>query len=196
MNQEINEILLSDLEETHFYFENIIDSLKEKNVPYSIEDIVAIEKNSYGISYDAIVKMNDSLIKYREIYFSNIEFFEGKSKLIFKYTLLYIVSILMIRIFSKSLSSEKINEIWYALVGLVLGSVNIGIINSNLNVYQYGNKENRELMNEINSLKEEYDTNFEIARREISYMISLNHNLEEIDFDEKKLNKIIKGMQQ
>ena len=195
MNQEINDLLLNELEEAHAYFDNIVSGLKDEDIPYSLKDLVIIENNSYHISYDAITKMNDAYIKYQEIHASNIEFFEGADKLVLKYILLYIVSIIMIKVFSKTLSAEKINEIWYALVGMVLGTANLGIINSNLNVYRYSNKKNRELMNEINSLKEEYDTNFEIARREISYMFSLNRNLDKIEVNEKKLTKIIKGMQ-
>ena len=50
-------------------------------------------------------------------------------------------------------------------------------------------------MNELESLKEEYDKNFEIARREISYMFALNRNLDNYQVNEKKLHKIIKDMQ-
>ena len=194
MNQEINDLLLNDLEEAQAQFDIIVDELKDKNIPYSLKDIVTIENNSYRISLEAIKKMNDSLVKYQALYNANIEFFDGEAKIFIKYVLLYIVSIIMIKVFSKTLSTDKINEMWYGLVGMVLGSANLGMINSNLNSYRYHNKENRELMNEINSLQEEYNNNFDIARREISYMFSLNRNLDKIDINEKEITKKIKGI--
>ena len=194
MNEEIGELLLSNLEESHAYFNNIIDGLKQDSFLYSIKDLTNLEYNSYNIAYDAITKMNDALMKYNEIRSSNIDFFENEYKMVIKYILLYIISIIIIKIFAKTLSSEKINEIWYAMLGGFLGSINTGIIYSNVHEYRYGKEKNRQIMNEVMRLKEEYDTNFEIARREIEYMMSLNRNLENCE-SEKKLTKIIKGMQ-
>lgn len=192
MNQEINDLLLNELEEAHAYFECLSSNLNDNNLSLSLSDVIKIENNSYKISLDAITKMNDSLVKYEYLKSENIDFFEEETKMIIKYILLYLVSIIMIKVFSKTLTSEKINELWYGMVGILLGSVNTGIIYSNIHQYRYGDKKHRDLINEINALKEEYDENFEIARREISYMISLNRNLD--NMNNKDYKKIIKGL--
>ena len=192
MNQAINDLLISELEEAHAYFEYLVLNFNEKNLPYSLPDIIRIENNSYHISVDAITKMNDSLARYEYLKNENADYFEEEAKMIIKYILLYLVSIIMIKVFSKTLSTDKINELWYGMAGILLGSVNTGIIYSNVHQYRYGDKEHRDLMNELNDLKEEYDKNFEIARREISYMFSLNRNLDNLN--SKEYTKIIKGL--
>ena len=178
MNEEINYLLFDELEEAHGYFGNVIDELKEKDDTYPSNDVISIENNSYNIALDALNKMDEALEKYNTLRINNIEFFDEQSKIVVKYTFLYLVSIIMIKIFSKCISIEKINEIWLAMVGLLLGTVNTSMIYSNLHEYRFGNKDNRELMNRVMELREEYDINFEIARKEIQYMFSLNRNLD------------------
>lgn len=195
MDQEINDLLLSELEEAHVNFEYIISDLKSQKVPYSIKELIMLENSSYRISHDAIDKMDEALTKYIDLHENNLEYFDGEAEIILKHILLYIVSIIMIKIFSKTLTSEKLNEMWYAMIGVVLGSANTSIIYSNLRDYRYSSEKNRNIMNELESLKEEYDKNFEIARREISYMFALNRNLDNYQVNEKKLHKIIKDMQ-
>ena len=195
MDQEINDLLLGELEEAHFNFENIIGLMDHQSVPYSINELIVIENNSYRLSHDAIDKMDDALLKFQELHDNNPDYFDGEARIILKHIMLYAVSIIMIKIFSKTLTSEKLNEMWYAMLGLAFGSVNTSIIYSNLRDYRYANEKNRNIMNELTSLKEEYDKNFEIARREISYMFALNRNLDGYQINEKKLHKIIKDMQ-
>ena len=193
MSDEINYLLFDELEEAHGYFNNVIDELKEKDNSYPSNDVISIENNSYNIAHDALEKMDEALEKYNYLRNNNIEFFEEQDKVVVKYVLLYLVSIIMIKIFAKTLSSDKINAIWYAMIGGLLGSVNTGMIYSNLHEYRYGNKENREIMNKVMELREEYDINFEIARREIHYMFSLNRNLDSELTDEKHYVKTLKG---
>ena len=194
MEQKINDLLFDELNEAHGYFEIIMDYVKEKESDHFCNNLITIENNSYRLSYNAIDKMNEVLKKYEELHRRNEDFFEEDSSIIIKFTLLYIVSIIVIKIFSKTLSSDKLNEIWYAMIGVLLGSVNMGMLYSNLNNHRYSCKKSREIMDEEMTLKEEYNKNFEIARREIGYMFSLNKNLDTSIIDQKKLSKTIKGM--
>lgn len=177
MDEGINNILMDELMEAHTDFNNIIQSMKDNSINYRYDEVINMEKNSYTISYNSLTRMNKSLDEYKYFKKNNIDFFDGEIKIYTKYILLYIVSIIMIKVFAKTLSAEKINEIWYALVGIVLGTANAKIINKNINNYRYGNKQNRLLMDDLYTLKEDYDANFEIARKEISYIFSLNRNL-------------------
>ena len=194
MNQGITQELIFELEDAHANFEYLISKLSNYESASFIQNVIAIEKRSYDISLDAINKMCDTSIKYNDLYINNIDFFEGEYKMVLKLIMLYIVSIIMIKIFSTTLSSEKLDEMWYGTVGMVLGAANTGLIYNNINHYRYDTKENRELMNEIKSLKEEYDNNFEIATREISYMLSLNRNLSKDNIKNSLMLKKIKGM--
>ena len=189
MSQEINDLLLSELEEANAYFDILISNVKENSVHYSINDLIIIENNSYHISYDAITKMNDILVKYDAILKENEDFFVEDSKIKVKLLFLYLVSIIMISIFCKTVSHEKLNEIWYAMIGLVFGTINTSILYNNLNHNRYDDEKNRRIMNEIFSLQDDYNKNFEIARNEITYMFSLNRNL---DNDEEDIKKLIK----
>ena len=186
MNQGIKQELLFELEEAHDYFQYLVSIFSNNESNTFIQKLITIEQNSYDISMDAINKMNDSLTKYKELYISNIDFFEDEYKMTIKLIMLYIVSIIMIKIFSTTLSSEKLNEMWYGMVGMLLGTVNTGIIFSNINHHRTDTKESRELINELKLLKEEYNKNFEIANCEISYMFSLNRNLNK-SFVEKEI---------
>ena len=75
MNQGINQELLFELEEAHGYFQYLISIFNNYESSSYIQSIINMEQNSYDISMDAISKMNDSLIKYKELYINNIEFF-------------------------------------------------------------------------------------------------------------------------
>ena len=178
MDAWINNYLMDELLEAHVDFGNIIDAMKDNNIIYPYAKVISIEESSYTISFNAISRMIKAYEEYNVLKKSNYDFFDEEAKICIKYIMLYLISIIMIKVFSKTLSSEKINEMWFALVGLVLGSTNASLIYKNLNNYRYGNKENRKLMDDMKTLKEDYDRNFDIARREISYLCSLNRNLE------------------
>ena len=182
MKEELNNLLLDELDEAHGLFDNIIKEMQSRNISYPYEKVIEMEENSFHISYNAISKLGEIYEKYNYIKEENEEYFSGEKKIFVKYIFLYIVSIIFIKVFSKSLSIAKINEIWFAIVGIVLGSTNAAIIFKNLNNYRNGTKEKRELNNQLMNLKEEYDQNYDIATREINYMFSLNRNLlSEID---------------
>ncbi len=179
MNEGICSILLDELFEAHGCFENIIGEMKERGIEYPYDKVIRIEENSYNISFNAINRMIESFEKQNYLMIENKKFFLEERKLIIKYIMLYIVSIIIIKVFSKTLSSERLNEIWYALIGMALGSVNATIVNKAINNHRYGKKENRELMGNINDYTEIYDENFEIANREVNYILSLNRNLQQ-----------------
>ena len=178
MNDWVNNILMNELLEVHTDFNNIISIMKENDITYPYDNLITLEGASYQISYNAISRMIKSYEEYNILKKQNTNFFEDEARIYIKYIMLYVVSIIIIRVFSKTLSSEKINEIWYALAGIVLGSVNTNLIYKNINNYRYGSKDNRMLMDDLSTLKEDYNDNYEIARREIDYMFSLNRNLE------------------
>ena len=188
MNEEINNRLLDDLFEAHGIFENTIKEMQSLDVFYPYSDIIRMEEKSFNISFNAISKMNEALEKYNYIKNNNDDFFNGERRIMTKYIMLYLVSIIMLKVFCKTLSVSKINEIWYALAGLVLGSLDAGLACGSIDEYRYDKKENRDLMNDLKSYKEEYKFNYDVARREISYMYSLNRNLVE-EIPEKHYNK-------
>ena len=189
MDEGINNILMDELMEAHADFGNIIAAMQENNLDFPYAKIIGLEESSYNISFNAVSQMIKSYEEYNVLKKKNEDFFEGEFKIYVKYLMLYIISIIMIKVFCKSLSSEKLNEIWYALIGVVLGTANANIINKNINNYRYGNKENRTLMDDLSTLKEDYDNNFEIARREIGYLFSLNRNLQKELFNTKNYVK-------
>ena len=177
MDEGINVLLLEELFEAHGNFSNIISEMKENGLVFPYEDVIKMEDASYRLCYKSIDRMNEAQLKYNFLKEENEEFYANEKKIGFKYLLLYVSSFIMIKIFSNTLSVHKINEIWYALLGLTLGTVSAGIINKNLNEYRYGDKKNRKFMNSLAELKDIYDENFEIARREVGYIFSLNRNL-------------------
>ncbi len=189
MDQGINNILLEELFEAHGAFENIIAEMKEKEISYPYDKVISMEKCSYNLCYNSITKMNDAQERYNLLRDENKEFFSGERRVIIKYLALYVVSIIMIKVFAKTLSAEKINEIWYALLGMTLGTVNAGIISKNINAYRNNTRESREFVSNLHELKDTYDENFEIARREVSYIFSLNRNLEAEIPEEKIFQK-------
>ena len=177
MNEKINNTLLDHLIDVHGDFEKIIGQMQDRNIEYPYDKVIELENKSYCISYNAISRMNNSLQEYNLEIKSNKEFFIGEKKIYLKYIMLYLVSIIMIKVFAKTLSSVKIDEIWYSLVGLVLGTANVSLINKNINEYRYGSKDRRELLNVVKSLEEDYNRDYEIAHNEIACMYSLNRNL-------------------
>ena len=179
MDEAINIILLEDLNEADNTFNNIISEMKENNVSYNYEEIIYMEKNSYQIADSAINKMFESQQKYNLLYDDNSEFFEEERRITLKYILLYFVSIIMIKVFAKTLSADKINEIWYALLGMTLGTINTRMLYKNVYSYRNDSKEKRELISNLQEMNSIYDDNFEIARREVDYIYSLNRNLQE-----------------
>ena len=185
MNESICVELLGELYEAHDTFEGIINEMKDNNIIYRYDELIAIEKSSYRIVDNAITKMDEAHRRYNLLKEENKDFFISERRIIIRDVMLYVFSIIMIKIFSKTLSAEKLSEIWYALLGMTLGTVNMGIINKHLNEYRNSNKNNRNLMNDLCELKAIYDDNFEIARREVSYMFSLNRNLQEEIPEEK-----------
>lgn len=190
MNQETNDFLVYNLNDAHNIFNNIIEEMKQANIPFEYEFIKQKEMNSFQIVRDILLKMNGEIYEYNNLIDDNKEFFEEKYNIYLKYISLYIVSIIFVKVYHEIFSTEKFNEFWHYLVGLFLGSTYVGLLNKDINDYQSNTKEKRDLINRIKTLKEEYKDNHDKAVNEIDYIFALNDNLwEELDKG-KKLVKI------
>lgn len=191
MEEKDNELLLEDLFELKGCFDNTIKEMMEKGIEYSYDEIITNYEANYAQAFNAISRLKGYTEEYHLLMDSNQEFFEQELGIYAKYAILYAVSIIIIKIFSKTLSAQQINEIWYAIIGLILGSVNMGIIHKNVNNHLYGTKESRELMDRISTLKERYKEDYSLAYKTIVEMDKVNHNLwkvlDGIKVKEKKL---------
>ena len=194
MNFEINRTLLEELEEANGYFENIVLEIKNDDPDISLDNYINKVRESFQESMQALDKMDNILVEYNLLHMDNHEFFNGEKKIVMKYVFLYMVSIIMIKVFSKTLSSVKINEIWYAFVGMLLGTVNTKMLCSNLDAYRKENKNVRNMLNEDSSLKEEYDKYFAIALGGLTNIQTIIRSLNRHLDDSKSLVKTIKGM--
>lgn len=191
MEQEKNDLLLNDLFEAHGGFDNLINEMKDAGIEFPYDDTITMEEASYSNAFNAISRMNDYVSEYTFLTEENTEFFDHEASIIIKGILLYGVTIIALKLFSKTLSAQKINEIWYLLVGALLGSVNTGIIFNNINNYRYGTKESRDLLNRLATLKENYKKDYDLAFNEVDSMFSLNRNLWK-ELDNYKAKQFIK----
>ena len=191
MEQEKNDLLLNDLFEAHGGFDNLINEMKDAGIEFPYDDTITMEEASYSNAFNAISRMNDYVSEYTFLTEENTEFFDHEASIIIKGILLYGVTIIALKLFSKTLSAQKINEIWYLLVGALLGSVNTGIIFNNINNYRYGTKESRDLLNRLATLKENYKKDYDLAFNEVDSMFSLNRNLWK-ELDNHKAKQFIK----
>ena len=177
MEQEKNDRLQNDLFEVKATFDGLIQEMKDKNINFPYDDTISLAETSYANAFNAISRMNEYTSEYNFLYEENIEFFDYEAGIILKGVLLYGVTIIALKLFSKVLSAKQINEIWYLLVGALLGSVNTGIIFNNINNHRYGSKDSRDLMNRLDTLKENYKNDYHTATNEIDCLFSLNRNL-------------------
>ena len=177
MEQERNDLLLNDLFEAHGGFDNLINEMKDLGISFPYEDTIRIEEASYTNAYNAISRMNEYTTEYNYLYEENGEYFDHEAGIILKGVLLYGVTIIALKLFSKVLSAQKINEMVYLIVGMLLGSINTGMIFNNLNNFRNGTKESRDLLNRLATLRENYKEDYNTAMNEIDCLFSLNRNL-------------------
>lgn len=177
MEQEKNDILLDDLFEARGAFDNLINEMRDLGIVYPYEDTISEEEKSYANAFNAISRMNGYTEEYNYLMDENVDFFEEEIRIYVKYAILYGASIILLKLFSKTLSAREISEIWYGLVGLLLGSVNMGVINKNVNDHRYGTKESRDLMNRLSTLKERYKEDYSLAYKEVQSLFDTNNKL-------------------
>ena len=149
MEEEKVDLLLDDLFEAKSFFDNTIKEMKENGIDYSYDEIITGVEANYSMAFNAISRLKGYMEEYNLLMESNADFFEQEISIYAKYAILYVASIIIIKIFAKTLSAKEISEIWFSIIGLVLGSVNMGIIHKNVNNHLYGTKESRELMDKI-----------------------------------------------
>lgn len=189
MEQEKNDLLQNDLFEVNGSIDILIQEMQNLGIEYPYDELVNNKEISYAKAYNAISRMNNYLQEYNYLKEENTEFFEEEISIYIKHTILYALSIILIKVFSKTLSAKEINEIWYGLVGLLLGSVNMGIINSSINDHRNGTKDSRDLINRLTTLKENYKEDYQLAYKEIQSLFAINRILwKEID---KKSEKVL-----
>ena len=190
MSQELNNLLADELNEAHYMFDNIIAEMKENGIEYDYDEVIRDKENSYIISYNSINKLNGILDQYNFIRSENEDFLNNEKKLIMKYISLYIASIVMIRVFCKTLSADKLNEIWYTMIDIVLGSASIAMASKARSNYRCDRNEKRDLYNSIYSLKESYNANYDLAANNINHIFYLCRKIVREIRDIKVLNKI------
>ena len=189
MEQEKNDLLQNDLFEVNGSIDILIQEMQNLGIEYPYDELVNNKEISYAKAYNAISRMNNYLQEYNYLKEENTEFFEEEISIYIKHTILYALSIILIKVFSKTLSAKEISEIWYGLVGLLLGSVNMGIINSSINDHRNGTKDSRDLINRLKTLKENYKEDYQLAYKEIQSLFATNRILwKEID---KKSEKVL-----
>lgn len=189
MEQEKNDLLQNDLFEVNGSIDILIQEMQNLGIEYPYDELVNNKEISYAKAYNAISRMNNYLQEYNYLKEENTEFFEEEISIYIKHTILYALSIILIKVFSKTLSAKEISEIWYGLVGLLLGSVNMGIINSSINDHRNGTKDSRDLINRLTTLKENYKEDYQLAYKEIQSLFATNRILwKEID---KKSEKVL-----
>lgn len=190
MNEETNEFLMENLDDAHNIFNNIIAEMQQENIPFEYEFIKQKEKDSFDIVRNGLSKMYNMVCEYDELKEKNDDILNGKKEIFTKYILLYIASLLYIKLYHHIFKSGDFNEIWHYVLGLFLGSTFIGLLNKDINEYNGGTKEKRELINKLKTLKEDYKEEHDKIVCEIDYIFALNDNLwEELDKG-KKLVKI------
>jgi len=188
MDQEKNDMLRDDLIEAKASFDNIIMEMQERNIKFPYEDVIKMTETSYANSYNAITRMNEYTKDYEYLIECNEAFFSNEAKIIISGILMYVITFFALRLFGKILSGKQINEIIYMLLGVLLGSINMGFIYGNLNDLRSGSKDSRELINRLKTLKEDYKKDYHTAYNEIESINALNRNLwKEIDEYKEKV---------
>ena len=182
MNQEINQFIEQNLLDAHNIFHHIIREMKHANIKYPYDELIQKEQESYEIVRNDLRQMQsktDELNSYKE--FCN-ELSNDKFKLYLKYFSLYLVSLVFMKIFYEIYNTEDFSKFYNYVVGLLLGSVYAGLLNKDINDLNANDKDTRDLLNRIKTLKEEYKECHDNAVIEINYIFAVNGNLwEELD---------------
>jgi len=188
MNEETNEFLKENLIEAHFYFKYLINEMKNNNIPFEYEIIESMEQNSFNEINNRINKMAYFVLVSENLKEDNKELFHRQYSLYLKYISLYIVSMVLIRLYYEIFDMSKLNEMLKYMVGMFLGSTYIGLLNKDLYDNQNDTKEKRDTINRLKTMREEYKKNHDEVVHEIDNIFSINSSLWNI-LDDKKIIK-------
>jgi len=188
MNEETNEFLKENLIEAHFYFKYLINEMKNNNIPFEYEIIESMEQNSFNEINNRINKMAYFVLVSENLKEDNKELFHRQYSLYLKYISLYIVSMVLIRLYYEIFDMSKLNEMLKYMVGMFLGSTYIGLLNKDLYDNQNDTKEKRDTINRLKTMREEYKKNHDEVVHEIDNIFSINSSLWNI-LDDKKIMK-------
>lgn len=177
MNQETNDFLLYNLEEAHNTFISIIREMKDNNIEFNYKELEMMERNSYQYVMDTINKMNYYVSYNDSVKDQQMELLEEKYRLIFKYTSLYVVTLVLIRLYHEIFDTSKLNDMVKYGVGLFLGSCYMGLLNRDINENYSDTKEKRDLINKLKTMKEEYKQDHDKIVFEIDSIFALNSYL-------------------
>ena len=107
---------------------------------------------------------------------------EEETSIYIKYISLYIATILFLRLYHEIFDTSELNDMIKYMVGLFLGSTYIGLLNKDIHDSRSDTKEKRDAINELKTMKEEYQKMHDEAVREIDYIFAVNSNLwDELD---------------
>lgn len=186
MNQEINNFLSINLNEAHATFNSIIAEMIDNDIQYDYATVKQKEELYYKNVCDIILSLDSMVHEYNCLVLDNAELFDNKKILYIKYILLFITSIIFIKLYHKIFNIDKFNEFLHYLVGLFLGGTFIGLLNKDLSDNMGDTKEKRELVNRLKTLKEEYKELHDNAVIIIDYIFEMNDKLWD-EIDKKKV---------
>ena len=189
MNEETNDFLKYNLDDAHNIFKSILSEMKDNGIVIDYNELETEEMKCYQKVSEILHEMNYYVSKSKDLEESNLETKDIEYKLYLKYLSLYIVSLAFIRLLYEIYDFSKINEMIKYIVGMFLGSSYIFLLNKDINDNRTNSKEKRQLINELKTLKEEYQQDHDRVVCEIDGIFKLNDILwDRLDI-EKKLIK-------
>ncbi len=176
MSYELNTILYDELCEVHETFQNTIAEMQQQGIIYQYDEIIKEEDNSYNDAYNLLHRLDSIVSQHNYLCFQNKEVFADEKKIYMKFLLIYLISIFIIRTFCKSITAEKMKVIWESLLIMACGGINAGLVFRSIKKHR-NNEEVSKLFNSLNSLKEEYDSKYDLAAKEVNNISSLLRKL-------------------
>ena len=189
MNEEVNKYLKSELKDAYSTFFGIINEMRDHNIQIDYDGAIADQKDYYQEVRGIMSKLDYYLEEANKLKEDDDILKEMEYKLYFKYATLYVVVLVFIRLFNEIFDTSKLNEMLKYGAGLFLGSYNMWLLNKDIQDIRDGDKETRDFLNKLKTIKEEYKkTKAELVFK-INCMFDLNSRLWIILDNEKNKNK-------
>lgn len=156
MNEETNERLWTSFHEAHETHLHILKEMKENGINEDYDKLEKEENNLYQIIIKELSKMDNYLSVSVDLREKSKEIYEYERNLYIKYSVLYIITIVAIKLFDKYINTEELADVAKYLIGLFLGSVYVGLLSTDINQNRNNSKERRNIINKLKTLREEY----------------------------------------